>query len=167
MRLDDQNIADRIAIEERILLYAHYLDSLQFELLAAEVFTEDAVVDFGGTQARGRAAIHAQVMSYRDAMVGCSHNMSNMIIDVAGDDARASTRVIAWHWFTGDPDPFAPSQLVAVGGYEDRLRRQVDGWRIYERRGLSFGTGIGSGSVPEPMKPIWEQMWGRRPTFPA
>ncbi len=167
MNLSHQTIQDRIAIEERILLYAHYLDSLQFERLASEVFSEDAVVDFGGTQARGRAAINAQVMSYRDAMLGCSHTMSNMIIEVEGDEARASSHVIAWHWLAADPDPFAASQLVAVGGYEDRLRRQPDGWRIYERRGLNYGTGIGLGTVPEPMKPIWEQMWGRKPKFPA
>lgn len=168
MTIDLQSLADRIAIEERILLYAHYLDSMQFDRVAAEIFTEDANVDFGGANVTGRTDIHAQVMGYKGALKGCSHNISNLFVEVDGDEARASSRVMAWHWFDlPDADPFAQTDLLAVGGYQDRLRRTRDGWRIFERRGLNFGTGVGVGAVPEPMKPIFQGMWGRFPTWPA
>lgn len=64
-------------------------------------------------------------------------------------------------------DPLRPTDLLAVGGYEDRLRRTAQGWRIYERRGINFGTGIGAGSVPDPMRAIFQAMQGRTPGWPA
>lgn len=168
MTLDLAGLADRIAVEERLLMYVHLLDSWQFERIAAEIFTPDASVDFAGDHVVGRTAIHAQVMGYRGALKGCSHNITNIFIEIAGDEARASCRVVAWHWF-GIPgaDTLAPSDLLAVGGYQDRLRRTVDGWRIYERRGLSYGTGIGVGTVPEAMRPMIERMAGRKADWPA
>lgn len=167
MTVNLQLLADRIAIEERLLFYAHYLDSAQYERVAGEIFTQDANVDFGGANVTGHAAIHAQVMGYKEVLKGCSHNISNIIIAVDGDEARASSRVMAWHWLNyPGADPYGPTDLLAVGGYEDRLRRDAGGWRIHERRGLNFGTGVGVGIVPDPMKPIFEGMWGRRPRWP-
>ncbi|WP_336971289.1 nuclear transport factor 2 family protein [Sphingobium aromaticiconvertens] len=85
-----------------------------------------------------------------------------------GDEARAASRILAWHWFAiPDADPLRPSDLLAVGAYEDRLRRTADGWRIYERRGINFGTGVGVGQVPDPMRPIFEGMQGRRTSWPS
>lgn len=167
MTLDLQALADRIAIEERLLLYAHFLDSAQYERVAAEIFTADATVDFGGVTVTGRDAIHAQVMGYKGALRGCLHTVSNVIVALDADTARASSRVMAWHWFDyPGADPLGPTDLLAVGGYEDTLRREPEGWRIHERRGLNFGTGVGVGTVPDPMKPIFEGMSGRRPTWP-
>lgn len=160
-------IADRMAIEERIYMYAHLLDSQQYGRIAEEVFTEDGDIDFGGQQALGRAEIEAIVMSYTGVLKGCSHNTSNLIIEVNGDEARATSKVMAWHWFNkpegGDYDP---TDLLAVGGYQDWLRRTDAGWRIYKRRGVNFGTGIGIGDVPDAMKPIFDGMRGRLPDWP-
>lgn len=168
MTFDLQTLADRIAVEERLFLYAHYLDTMQFDRIADEIFTEDANVDFGGANVTGRKAIHQQVLGYRDALTGCSHNITNVLIEVDGDSARSMSRVLAWHWFAKpDADPYGATDLLAVGGYEDRLVRTELGWRIATRRGLNFGTGVGVGSVPDPMRPIFEGMWGRRPDWPA
>ncbi|ALR21825.1 nuclear transport factor 2 family protein [Sphingobium baderi] len=168
MTIDLQILADRIAIEECIYRYAHLVDSMQYDRIAKEVFTEDGSIDFGGAQSVGREAIHAQCMSYQGALTGCSHNVTNLVIEVSGDEARAASRVLAWHWFAlPDADPLRATDLLVVGGYEDRLRRTTDGWRIYERKGLNFGTGIGAGTVPEPMRPILEGMKGRTPSWPA
>jgi ketosteroid isomerase-like protein len=165
--LDLATLADRIAIEECIFHYAHLLDSLQFDRIAAEIFTEDANVDFGGANVAGRSNIHAQVMGYREAMTGCSHNITNLVIVVEGDEARATARVMAWHWFAKpDADRFAETDLLAIGGYEDRLRRTPDGWRIFRRRGFNCGTGVGIGVVPEPMRPNFDGMAGRIPAWP-
>jgi hypothetical protein len=68
-------LADHIAVEERILLYAHHLDSLQFERVADEISTEDASLDFGGIHVVSREAINWQLTGYRAALIGCSHNM--------------------------------------------------------------------------------------------
>lgn len=167
MTLDLAVLADRIAVEERLLMYAHLLDSMQFERIATEIFTADAQVDFGGDHVVGREAIHAQVLGYRSALKGCSHNITNIFIEVTGDEARASSRVMAWHWFDiPGADALAETDLLAIGGYQDRLRRTPEGWRIYERRGISFGTGIGVGKVPAPMRALIEKMAGRKADWP-
>jgi hypothetical protein len=77
--------------------YAHLVDSLQFHRVAGEVFAEDGRIEFGATLAIGREAIHAQCMAYQGALLGCSHNVSNLLIEVTGDEARAASRVLAWH----------------------------------------------------------------------
>jgi hypothetical protein len=168
MTVDPATIADRIAIEECIYRYAHLVDAMQFHRIADEVFTADGAIDFGAARSVGREAIHAQCMAYQGALMGCSHNVTNVVIEVSGDEARAASRILAWHWFAiPGADPLRPTDLLAVGGYEDHLRRTEAGWRIYERRGLNFGTGVGAGQVPEPMRPVFEGMQGRLPTWPA
>ena len=57
-------------------------------------------------------------------------------------------------------------RMLAIGGYQDRLRRTPDGWRIYGRRGVKFGTGVGIGNVPEQMKPVFDGMGGRLSQWP-
>ena len=168
MTMQAQVLTDRIAIEECLYRYAHLIDAMQYHRIAEEVFTEDGSIDFGGARAVGREAIHAQCMSYQGALLGCSHNVTNVVIEVDGDEARAASRILAWHWFAiPGADPLRPTDLLAVGGYEDQLRRTPQGWRIHERRGLNFGTGVGAGQVPEPMRPIFEGMQGRTPSWPA
>ncbi|WP_404476607.1 nuclear transport factor 2 family protein [Novosphingobium sp. BL-52-GroH] len=168
MTIDLEAIADRIAIEECVYRYAHLVDAMQFHRIAEDVFTLDGSIDFGGTRSIGREAIHAQCMAYQGALLGCSHNVTNLVIELAGDEARAASRILAWHWFAiPDADPLRPTDLLAIGGYEDRLRRTAEGWRIYERRGINFGTGVGAGQVPEPMRAIFTGMQGRVPSWPA
>lgn len=163
-----QILADRIAIEECLYRYAHLIDAMHYHRIADEVFTPDGIIDFGGAKAVGRDAIHAQCMTYQGALLGCCHNVTNVVIEVDGDEALAASRILAWHWFAiPDADPLRAADLLAVGGYEDRLRRTPDGWRIHERRGLNFGTSVGAGQVPEPMRPIFAGMQGRAPTWPA
>jgi SnoaL-like domain len=62
MTIDPATLADRLAVEERIYMYAHLLDSQQYHRIADEVFTEDGDIDFGGQRAHGRAEIEARVM---------------------------------------------------------------------------------------------------------
>lgn len=168
MALDLAALADRIAIEERLNFYAHFIDTKQFARVAAEVFTEDADIGFGGIHVVGRLAIDAALVGMAGTMVGTSHNVTNVMIEVRGDTAEAYSRITGWHWFARpDGDPYAPADLVAVGGYQDRLRRTPEGWRIYHRRGMNFGTGIGIGMVGDDLKPVFEGMWGRVHRWPV
>jgi hypothetical protein len=59
--------------------------------------------------------------------------------------------------------PIGPADFVAVGGYEDRLRNNAGGWRIAHRRMLSFGTGLGAGSIPPAIAGLMQGLLGRRP----
>lgn len=148
-------------------MYAHLLDTQQFHRLTDELFTADGDIDFGGQNVQGRAAIAATVLGFTGMLRGSSHNISNVIIAIDGDEAQATSKVMAWHWFhREDGDDYAPADLLAVGGYQDRLRRTPAGWRIYRRRGVNFGTGIGIGDVAPAMQPIFDGMRGRVPDWP-
>jgi hypothetical protein len=166
MTIDLMTLADRIAIEERLYLYGHLLDTKRFEQVAAEIFTEDADIHLGGENLIGRAAIAGRLEDYRHTMLGSSHVITNIIMTVNGDDASTYSKVGAWHWFAGSSDDtLAPADMVSIGGYEDRLRRTDDGWRIYHRRGYSSGTGVGVGAVPEPLREMLESLAGRMPNW--
>ena len=168
MPIDLQTLEDRIAIEDCLKRYAHLIDSGQPERVAQDIFTEDADVTLGGIHVIGREAIHAALTGMMGAMAGVSHNITNVLIEVGDDDAEALSRIIGWHWFARpDADPFGPADLVAVGGYQDRLRRTTDGWRICHRRGMNFGTGVGLGTATEELKPVFQGMWGRKPQWPV
>ena len=168
MEIDLRTLADRIAVEDCIKRYAHLLDSGEAERVADEVFTQDADITLGGIAVIGSAAIRETLSGLTEAMAGVSHNITNILVEVRGEEAVAFSRIIGWHWFASpDADPFAQADLVAVGGYQDRLRRTAQGWRIYHRRGMNFGTGIGIGVATEELKPVFQGMWGRKPEWPV
>ena len=168
--MDDElrALRDRIAIEDCIKRYAHLLVSGEAARVGDEVFTEDADITLGGIGAVGRSAIRDTLGGLSDTMAGVSHNITNILVELRGDEAVALSRIIGWHWFArADADPFAAADLVAVGGYQDRLRRTAQGWRIYHRRGMNFGTGIGIGVATDALKPVFQAMWGRKPEWPV
>jgi len=79
------------------------------------------------------------------------HLLSNVVIELDGDSARASSRVQACHWFaaTAGLGPVRASECVLVASYEDRLRRLPQGWRITHRQVTVGGPGgLLSGTMP-------------------
>jgi ketosteroid isomerase-like protein len=168
MPIDLQTLEDRIAIEDCLKRYAHLIDSGQAERVASDIFTEDADITLGGIHVVGREAIHAALTGMMGAMAGVSHNITNILVEIGGDEADTLSRIIGWHWFA-EPgkDPFHAADLVAIGGYQDKLRRTAEGWRISHRRGMNFGTGVGMGTVSDELKPVFQGMWGRTPIWPV
>ncbi|WP_454882482.1 nuclear transport factor 2 family protein [Sphingomonas oryzagri] len=98
MTLDLQILTDRIAIEERLNLYAHYIDMGQASRVPSEIFTIDADIMLSGIPVIGREALADMLASMMKAMDGTSHNITNVMIDVRGDEAYAYSRIIGWHW---------------------------------------------------------------------
>jgi ketosteroid isomerase-like protein len=153
----------RLAVQDVIIRYAQLLDTGQTHRVAEEIFTEDAVIDYGAPNpVTGRAAIAAFFAGFSD-MLGTSHNLSNFIVDITGDTAHCLSHCMAWHWSKREGAPIAPADFVAVGGYEDQLRLADGKWRIAHRRMLSFGTGLGIGSVLPAVTSLMQGMLGRRP----
>ena len=63
-----------------------------------------------------------------DGIPATNHLMHNLIVDVDGDEARASTYVQVLQGFDG----FAP-QTIVTGVYRDVLRRRDGRWTFFER----------------------------------
>jgi hypothetical protein len=135
---------DRQAICDVLHLYAFLADSDQYERIAPEIFTTDAILDWGHRVSRGRAELESWFARPRPGLLGTSHVISNMMVRLEGDTAKALYKLVAWHWFDDGSGPLQPANAVLVGGYADTLRREDHGWRVSARRASQSGpAGVG------------------------
>lgn len=120
---------DSDAIRALLVRYATAIDTRDWDLLRS-CFTDDAVTDYGDigrwTSVEGIAAF----MQDSHAGLGATNHMiSNIEVEVDGDEATARAYVHAVLATDGDPQ----SWIDSVGTYDDRLVRTPAGWRIAER----------------------------------
>jgi hypothetical protein len=151
---DLATMTSRIEIEELAIRYCHLLDHGRGAEVPEQIFTEDGVLCFGAMRLEGRAAIGKTLADASAAIAHTSHNVTNLLIVVDGNTARANFRLLAFHWFKGVSDnSIHPNDLMTVGGYEDELMKTADGWRVKFRRSYALGSGIGMGQpLPEQRK---------------
>jgi ketosteroid isomerase-like protein len=96
----------------------------------AEVFTEDAVLQFAPAPAqRGLAEIRALFDQMRQGQSQMCHSFMTPIIDLDGDQACGRWTVLA---FTTGIKADATTNTT-YGRYADRYRRTPAGWRISEQ----------------------------------
>jgi hypothetical protein len=122
-------LLDRRAIEDTLIRYANALDTHRPERIA-EVFSADAQLDYtaAGGIVGGWPELRAWLVSAMSSFTGWQHLLSNMAVELQGDEARARTECY-------NPLLRADGSVLHVGcAYIDRLRRLPQGWRITERR---------------------------------
>ncbi len=129
---------DRQAIEELVHKYCYYFDrNLPKEL--SELFTEDAVVDYGPEVANlvGREKILEMVSKgLSETFSATSHHISNMIITFQSDEsAKSNSYLYAWHKY------YMREEIGHLwGGYEHEFAK-IDGvWLIKSLK--LFGVGM-------------------------
>jgi hypothetical protein len=146
LTIELQRLADRLAIQDVIALYALGQDGHQGDDNAVLeqwdlVFTEDATTD--NTEAG------APISSYRDQLVWMrgdgkqpgrmsefshwQHMMSLPVVSIAGDAAEARTDFLAIEKVKVT-NGARGSVLIAPGAFHDSLIRTPEGWRIKHRR---------------------------------
>ena len=130
-----QEISDRMEIQDLCYRYAELVDSRDFDGLRAEVFTEDAHIDysvFGGSV----GGVDDTVAFLKGALTESlfpryQHLNANIQIKLDGDNATG--RVMCFNpqeIVLGEGEP----QLDMLGlWYADRYRRTPAGWRMAER----------------------------------
>lgn len=121
-------LEEKDAIREMFAKYCFYTDSGQFEKYAA-LFTEDCDWDGGpfGRQ-QGRANLLAFLKSGGDAATKMRHHNTNLVIEVNGNEARATSYI----------------QVLGIGGempvayfagiYFDHLIKQNGRWMFKQRK---------------------------------
>ena len=121
-------LEEKDAIREMFAKYCFYTDSGQFEKYAA-LFTEDCDWDGGpfGRQ-QGRANLLAMLKSGGDSATKLRHSTTNIVIEVNGNEARATSYI----------------QVLGVGGeapviffaglYFDHLVKQNGKWMFKQRK---------------------------------
>lgn len=126
--MDLSELADRLAIAETLALYCRGIDRCDGEQLAA-AFTPDALIDYGDG-ANPIAAVIPGLMAGLGSMRLTQHNISNTVMRINGDSARAETNCVALHII---PSPDGEVELVVGGRYLDTLERREGRWLIAER----------------------------------
>ena len=126
--MDITEVADRLAIAETLALYCRGIDRCDAQQLAA-AFTPQAVIDYGDG-AKPVAEVIPGLMAGLGAMRLTQHNISNTVMRLSGDSARAETHCVALHLI---PAPEGEIEVVVGGRYLDRLEKREGRWRIAER----------------------------------
>jgi 3-phenylpropionate/cinnamic acid dioxygenase small subunit len=130
--MTQQELADRIEIDDLLTRYAVAVDGKDWDLYAS-CFTHDAFIDY--TSAGGIKGRLPEVKKWlSDTLVifpMTQHVVANRVIVIDGDSATARS-----YFFNpmGLPDGNGGLKLFFDGGYyNDRLVRTDDGWKITER----------------------------------
>ncbi|HZC53638.1 MAG TPA: nuclear transport factor 2 family protein [Mycobacterium sp.] len=117
---------DRILIEDCISMLGRCLDERDFDGLR-NLCTEDVTVSTPGGVATGHDAIVEQARQGHSHDDGIQHVITNMLVDVDGDQASVRANLLVCFARTGpeDPQPFLLGEVYRIA-----VRRTVDGWRI-------------------------------------
>lgn len=121
-------IADRLAIAETLALYCRCIDRCDPKQLAA-AFTHDARIDYGNGAQRVSDVVPG-LMAGLGAMRMTQHNISNTVLRISGNTAKAETNCVALHLI---PAPEGEIELVVGGRYLDTLAKHDGRWLIAER----------------------------------
>lgn len=152
MGVELSELADRVAIQDLMYRYAMAVDRRDWDLYRS-VFTADAVIDYADTGG-SREDLDTTVKWLNEVLgsfAGLQHNMTNHLVEIEGDRARACTYYVAYHALVDGPG--SECVLVVAGFYRDRLQRTADGWRISER--VELGEWM-QGPYPEGVaRPPW------------
>jgi 3-phenylpropionate/cinnamic acid dioxygenase small subunit len=131
MAPDLERIADKLEITDVLYRYATALDQRDWALLA-EVFAPEAVYTMGARgDFTGPEAIGAKIASLIGGYESTQHMITNPVIEINGDAARASCYLHGQHYM---PDQRTGGNTYEMGGtYRDELARTAAGWRITRR----------------------------------
>jgi hypothetical protein len=95
---------------------------------SAACFAEDGVGHYWG-EFVGREAIATRLAGILDQFLCTSHHLTNWIIDIDGDRARAQSYVYAFHRRRSDDLPF----WVSARWIDQLVRTPHEGWRFARR----------------------------------
>ena len=120
---------DHVEIQRLMYRYARCADRKDYAGFA-DVFCEDAIFDYSGTEVSSLPAIQ-QMMRALDDYERTLHQVHNTLYEVEGDTASGETYCIASH-LRAQGAQLARLEMGIC--YHDRLLRTPGGWRIAHRR---------------------------------
>jgi hypothetical protein len=160
-----RRIEDRQDIHDLVMRFAYFIDTDNLALVSG-LFAEDGCMTYSH-KIEGKQAVHAFFTGASGYFLGMSHNVTNLLIEVNGDTAKATSKALGWHWLAqarGAREAL-PADLLLIGGYQDELRREPEGWRFVNRVAIKFGTGVGMGTVISMLRAEVENM--AKPSWPV
>lgn len=153
-RLTIDQLLDRQEIEDVLIAYARGADRGDADLIAA-AYHPDAIEDHGGTFLGPAADYVAMLRKVLPSAPRMSHIVTNLLIDLDGDDARSEAYFLTFSRRDTVPDPFDSLTMARI----------IDRW---ERRPPAGTTGDGQWKIAH-RRLAWEwnhemplnESWGR------
>ena len=132
---NENNAADRIALQDVMLKYAAGVDERDFDLYAS-CFTENVeVLDFGEAPINGRVEWVEYVKAALDNYGPTQHMLGPQLASIDGDNAHCRTDVQALHYLKQPEGEI----LTLWATYETDMIRTNEGWKISKHRLVSRG----------------------------
>ena len=123
-------IADRLAIQDVLFKHCRGVDRADPDMLKSAYWPE-AEVAYGGFN--GNAHEFCEILPVSiTRYLATHHQVSNICIDVSGDDAVVESYVTAYHYLPGE-DGGADTEMTYFGRYVDRMQRRGDVWKMMFR----------------------------------
>lgn len=132
---NENNIADRIALQDVMLKYAAGVDERDFDLYASCFLENVEVVDFGEAPINGRDEWVKYVRGALDNYGPTQHMLGPQLASVDGDNAHCRTDVQALHYLKQPEGEI----LTLWATYETDMVRTDEGWKISKHRLVSRG----------------------------
>lgn len=123
-------LADRLAIMDVIVQHSRGVDRADAAILKS-AYWPDATVAYGAFE----GAAHAFCEFLPDAIrhyARTQHSVSNIRIDLRGNEARVESYVTAYHYLAVADGP--DREMTYLGRYLDTLRRRDGYWKIQHRQ---------------------------------
>jgi len=134
------DVADRLDILDLYSRYALLFDTGQAAAWA-DLFTPDGTFFIvSGPTLYGTAELRAFAERRHQDTPGIRHLVSNVVLEPAGDGAHGSAYVVV----LGGVDDGLPTEILTLGGYDDRLRKTESGWRFAARTYCAWTNGAGA-----------------------
>lgn len=144
-----QTLADRQAIADLIYRYCRAMDRIDHEL-GYSIWHDDGTADYGSNyKGSGRGFID-QVCAQHAQLIGHSHQMTNIIIELDGDRATSESYVTAYLRIERNGQL---KQMTVLSRYVDTWSRRNGRWGIDHRIALRDFDQI---SDVTPMSPALE-----------
>jgi hypothetical protein len=125
------DIEAKLAITEVLYRYCRALDRMDRDLMDT-VWHPDATADYGPTFQGSASGLLDVMWANHAKLLGHSHQVTNILIEVDGDRAASEAYVTGTLWDLTEAG--ALSHLVAVGRYLDRWSRCDGRWAIGHRQ---------------------------------
>ena len=132
---NENNVADRIALQDVMLKYAAGVDERDFDLYASCFMENVEVVDFGEAPINGGDEWVEYVKGALDNYGPTQHMLGPQLATVDGDNAHCRTDVQALHYLKQPEGEI----LTLWATYETDMVRTKEGWKISRHRLVSRG----------------------------
>jgi ketosteroid isomerase-like protein len=134
--MDQQHVADRIALMDVMLKYAAGVDDRNLELYRSCFADDVEVLGFGDKAYHGADAWTEYVVQALERFGPTQHMLGPQLATIDGDTAHCRTDVQATHYMKDSPD----TTLTLWATYETDMQRTDGGWKIARHRLVPRGT---------------------------